>query len=191
MNKTFVRKILLFLLPVGALICFAGALFVTLLFSSISGFVLLSGLGIVLLAASARLQNKPLGRSTIIAACSLVVGFVLLAAILPHYVSDNTCSRQIAAQTQIECFGNALDQYEIDTGAYPLGTNGLLALLQAPPGETNWRGPYLKVDAIPMDPWGHPYFYQCPGIHNPEGYDLYSLGPKGQNDPISNWTSRR
>jgi len=55
----------------------------------------------------------------------------------------------------------------------------------------DWRGPYLKNETeIPTDPWGEPYIYECPGRHNPNGYDLSSLGPdkqQGTEDDISNW----
>lgn len=40
------------------------------------------------------------------------------------------------------------------------------------------------------DPWGRAYYYRCPGIHNPAGYDLWSAGPdnvSGTRDDITNW----
>jgi general secretion pathway protein G len=30
---------------------------------------------------------------------------------------------------------------------------------------------------VPKDPWQNNYIYICPGIKNPNGYDLYSAGP--------------
>jgi hypothetical protein len=38
---------------------------------------------------------------------------------------------------------------------------------------------------------GHKYFYECPGKHNPDSYDLFSAGPDGRigtDDDIGNWT---
>ena len=32
---------------------------------------------------------------------------------------------------------------------------------------------------MPLDPWGNPYQYACPGTHNPDSYDVWSLGPDG------------
>jgi general secretion pathway protein G len=48
------------------------------------------------------------------------------------------------------------------------------------------------VDAVAdlKDDWGHDLVYRCPGIHNPNGYDLYSMGPDGEDntlDDIGNW----
>ena len=82
----------------------------------------------------------------------------------------------------------ALDRYKLDNGRYPIGTNGLLQLHQKTDGATNWSGPYL--DKIPVDPWGNQYFYECPGNHNTNGYDLFSAGPDGRmgtEDDIGNW----
>ena len=41
---------------------------------------------------------------------------------------------------------------------------------------------------------GHEYVYRCPGIHDTNGYDLYSLGPDGvgkTGDDIGNWQTPR
>ena len=43
---------------------------------------------------------------------------------------------------------------------------------------------------IPLDPWRNPYVFTCPGKHNPNGYDLMSLGKdaqEGTDDDIGNW----
>jgi general secretion pathway protein G len=93
-----------------------------------------------------------------------------------------------AAQTQIATFKTALDAFQVDTGFYPTGRDGLQALIKQPVGTTNWRGPYLSGDSLPRDPWGHEYFYECPGQHNSNSYDISSPGPPRQNTPIENWT---
>jgi general secretion pathway protein G len=91
-----------------------------------------------------------------------------------------------AAMTQIATFKTALDTFQVDTGFYPTGRDGLQALIKQPAGTTNWQGPYLN--GIPKDPWGHEYFYECPGWHNSNSYDISSPGPPRQNTPIENWT---
>ncbi len=83
---------------------------------------------------------------------------------------------------------SALDAFKVDTGSYPEGSNGLLELGQQPIGATNWHGPYL--DKPPVDPWGKKYFYEYPGKHETNGYDLFSAGPDGKagtEDDIGNW----
>ena len=60
-------------------------------------------------------------------------------------------------------------------------------MLAKPTSANNWKGPYLKKR--PVDPWGNPYVYKCPGAHGVD-YDLYSYGKNGAEgggDDITNW----
>ncbi len=109
----------------------------------------------------------------------LVILGILAALVLPKFTGRTEQARTTAAQTQISTFGTALDAYEVDTGSYPRGQDGLAQLISAPSDVTGWRGPYLKSD-IPMDPWGNAYIYEFPGRINPSGYDIRSMGPDGQ-----------
>lgn len=120
----------------------------------------------------------------------LVILGTLAALVLPKFTGRTEQARITAAQTQIATFGTALDAYEVDTGSYPAGQQGLQYLITPPGDVSGWRGPYLKSD-IPVDPWGHPYTYEYPGRTNPAGYDLRSAGPDGQpgtSDDIVNAT---
>jgi general secretion pathway protein G len=121
----------------------------------------------------------------------LVILGTLAAIVLPKFSGTTERARQTQAQTQISTFGTALDAFEVDAGHYPRGGNGLVDLIQRPSDVVDWRGPYLKNESeIPNDPWGNPYIYECPGKHNPNGYDLYSGGPDGQpgtEDDVTNW----
>jgi general secretion pathway protein G len=81
-----------------------------------------------------------------------------------------------------------LQIFKEDCGRLPTTEDGLKVLCQHPTNDLakGWRGPYF--DQVPIDPWGHDYVYRCPGIHNTNGYDLYSLGRDGKsktggNDP--------
>jgi general secretion pathway protein G len=80
--------------------------------------------------------------------------------------------------------------FEIDMGYYPKGRDGLNQLVVKPSGATTKWHKYLDVDKLPNDPWNRPYVYENPGKHNPDGYDVYSLGPegKGGTDALGNWT---
>jgi type II secretion system protein G len=85
---------------------------------------------------------------------------------------------------------DALRMFQTDYGRYPTSAEGLKALIACPSGipEDGWRGPYI-YKAFLMDEWGHPHLYSCPGLHNTNGFDVYSLGPngKGGNEAIGNW----
>ena len=119
----------------------------------------------------------------------LVILGVLAGIVLPKFSGRTEQARVTAAQSQIATFGTALDAFEVDNGYYPKGRNGLQDIVVQPRDALNWKGPYLKGD-VPLDPWGNPYIYECPGKHNPSGYDLMSVGPDGReggDDDITNW----
>ena len=119
----------------------------------------------------------------------LVILGVLAAIVVPKFSGRTEQARKTAATTQIGTFGTALDAYEVDMGSYPQGKNGLAELVQQPREGTGWKGPYLK-DAIPVDPWGNAYIYECPGKHNTTGYDISSTGfdgKEGNEDDVTNW----
>lgn len=123
----------------------------------------------------------------------LVILGILAAIVVPKFSGRTEQARLTAAQSQVSTFGTALDAFEVDNGYYPKGKNGLVDLVQPPRDAQNWRGPYMKSE-IPLDPWGHPYVYECPGKHNPAGYDLYSIGPDGRagsEDDICNWQTQK
>jgi len=123
----------------------------------------------------------------------LVILGILAAIVVPKFSGRTEQARQAAAQSQIATLSTALDAFEVDTGYYPKGKNGLVDLVQPPRDAQNWRGPYMKND-IPPDPWGHAYIYECPGKHNPSSYDLMSMGPDGRantDDDIANWQTQK
>ena len=84
------------------------------------------------------------------------------------------------AKADISTLDNALEQYRLDNLTYPASTDGLNALVTAPPAlaqpERYRRGGYIKK--LPADPWGRPYNYQAPGP-NGKAFDVWSLGADG------------
>ncbi|MGP8022322.1 MAG: type II secretion system major pseudopilin GspG [Limisphaerales bacterium] len=111
---------------------------------------------------------------------------ILAALVIPKMVGRSEQARQAAAHADLSSVKTALDAYEVDNGFYP---KSLQDLIQQPSNARNWHGPYL--DNLPVDPWGNPYIYAYPGRHNPNGFDLSSVGPDGKagtDDDIGNWT---
>ena len=122
----------------------------------------------------------------------LVILTALAAVVVPKFVGRGKQAQVTRAQSDIAALGVALGAFEVDNGRYPTTSEGLGALSTAPGGLTNWKGPYIERPVV-NDPWGNPYVYACPGTHNPDGYDLHSFGPDGQDgteDDIDNWTTR-
>jgi len=122
----------------------------------------------------------------------LVILTVLASIVVPRFTKRSEQAKTTAAGTDVASIELALDAYEVDCGKYPTTEEGLRALLEQPASASGWRGSYLKK-GMPKDPWANPYVYRCPGQHNPDGYDLYSFGPDGQDgggDDIDNWTQK-
>jgi general secretion pathway protein G len=112
----------------------------------------------------------------------LIIG-ILAAIVVPKLAGRGEEARIKAAQAQITSFMTCLDLYEQDVGQYPAQEVGLGALLVAPsglPDPTKWNGPYIRAQAIPLDPWNRPYQYLFPGPTNPRDFDLFSAGPDGE-----------
>lgn len=136
-------------------------------------------------------RRRPRGFTLIELLLVLVILGVLAAIVVPKFAGRTEQAKITAAQTQIATFGTALDAFEVDNGYYPKGSNGLQDLIEQPRDAQNWRGPYLQAKGgLPVDPWGNPYIYNCPGKFNTTGYDLSSMGPDGRegtDDDITNW----
>jgi general secretion pathway protein G len=93
------------------------------------------------------------------------------------------------AKLKLDLFTTAIDCYQIDIGSYPSTAAGLQALRKPPvdlADPSKWNGPYIMKD-IPLDPWGKPYQYACPGRHDPGGFDVWTVTP--DNEEIGNWDS--
>ena len=88
-------------------------------------------------------------------------------------------ARNSVAKQSIDRIGAVLDLYKLDVGSYPSTEQGLAALVQKPGGVDNWNGPYLKGDALPVDPWNRPYAYRSPSERTGHDFDLCSLGASG------------
>lgn len=131
---------------------------------------------------------------TLLEVLAVVVIIGLLAALVaPGVFTRIRGAQQTSAKAQMKTLALALDMYRTDLGSYPTSEQGLGALRQAPSyGAEGWNGPYLEDD-LPKDPWGHEFQYACPGIHNPQKYDLYTFGRdgraggEGEDADVGNW----
>jgi len=106
----------------------------------------------------------------------VIIG-VLAGFVAPRYFGQVGKSEVNVARAQIDALEKALDQYRLDVGRYPGKELGLKALVERPPNEPKWNGPYLRKD-VPLDPWGKPYVYRIPGEKSE--IELLSHGKDGQ-----------
>ena len=122
----------------------------------------------------------------VLAILALVVGLVA-----PRVVDYLGRAKSTTAKLQIENLAAGLDLYRLDVGRYPSQAEGLAALAQRPAALPAWKGPYIKGDGVPPDPWGRPYTYRIPG-RDGRAFDVLSLGADGapggagENQDISN-----
>ena len=67
-------------------------------------------------------------------------------------------------RARLEEVAAAADYFKKDTGRYPTADEGLIALVEEPPGEGGWLGPYLPesyvVDGAVTDAAGEPLTYE-------------------------------
>lgn len=119
----------------------------------------------------------------------LVILGSLVAMTFTNVLGD---SDRKAARSQIGLFEPALNVYRLHMKEFPSASQGLNALRGAPSDArfaNRWQGPYLEKE-IPVDPWGNPYQYAYPGRNNADSFDIWSLGPDGQDgteDDVGNW----
>jgi general secretion pathway protein G len=121
----------------------------------------------------------------------LVILGLLAAFAAPQVLKYLSRAKTDAAKAQVQNIASILDLYRLEVGSYPSEQQGLDALLEAPPEEPRWNGPYVKRRDALIDPWGQMYVYRIPGEHG--AFDLYSLGAdhsvggEGEDQDVTSW----
>lgn len=138
-------------------------------------------------------QRKRKGFTLVEVLVVVVILGLLAALVVPRVVGRGEDAKRTAAAVQIREIEQALEMYRLDSSLYPSTAQGLEALVSKPsipPEPRKYReGGYLRK--LPVDPWGSPFVYRCPGDHGE--YDLFSLGADGEEGgdgpgkDITNW----
>lgn len=120
---------------------------------------------------------------------------VILAMVVPQLMGRRRVANVQASYASIKSLESALDLYRLDHNDQYPQTNEGLQVLVANPGNTQWKGPYLKdTTTLPLDAWNNPIQYQYPGSRNNDDKpDIWSWGIDGQDgtdDDIGNWMPR-
>lgn len=108
----------------------------------------------------------------------LIIGLIS-AVVGPNIYGMFKKSQRKAGHIQMQELHRALKLFKMDQGRYPTEAEGLNALVQAAAGlpkpqEFPPDGGYLG-GPLPLDPWGRPYAYFCPG-RTGGVYELVSMG---------------
>jgi general secretion pathway protein G len=107
---------------------------------------------------------------------------MLVYMVAPAALRQLGSSKEKIAKQSVERLVGVLDIYKLDVGSYPTSDQGLQALVTKPSDAVGWAGPYLKnANALPLDPWNHPYSYRSPSSRDNHDFDLCSAGPNAQN----------
>jgi len=107
---------------------------------------------------------------------------LLLGAAIYKLGGNVEYSRHVRVAADVQGINTQLKLYESMNGFFPTTGQGLQALVTQPdtdPKPTRW---YQLYKEPPKDPWQSNYIYICPGIKNPNEYDLYSAGPDRKPD---------
>jgi general secretion pathway protein G len=118
----------------------------------------------------------------------LVILVVLASLAVNMFTGTQERADQRAAAAQVGLYKSAINMYRMDTRQYPESLDALVTKPSDAAMADRWSGPYM--DKIAKDPWGNDFRIAAPGKHNPEGFDVWSVGPDGQDgsaDDIGNW----
>jgi general secretion pathway protein G len=134
-------------------------------------------------------MRKPF-KFLLVVVAPVMLAFLYLAGmpLLNRPIPCKGCSKNYISRMQVEELIATISAFASDTGRYPTSAEGLDALVHNPGNQKDWKGPYPKK-MVPNDPWGRAYIYLCPGMRNPDYYDLWSNGSdgiEGTEDDITN-----
>ena len=109
----------------------------------------------------------------------IVILGILATIVMPRIMGRPEQARRTKAVAEIRNIEAALHLFKTDTGRFPTTAEGLNVLI-ADPGIKGYK-PEAYLPKVPFDPWGNPYIYIYPSVHNNHYYDLKSYGPDGEN----------
>ena len=121
----------------------------------------------------------------------LVLGIIAILVSSGIYLLTGNIdvAKDTRVESDIKAISTQLKTYEMSNYAPPTTEQGLLALVEPPtvaPEPRRWK---KLLEELPKDPWNRDYVYRFPGVKNPTGFDIFSLGPDGieSEDDIGNW----
>jgi general secretion pathway protein G len=120
----------------------------------------------------------------------LAILVVLASMVVTMFSGTQERALKDAAKGQVGIFKSAVNLYKFHTRQYPGDLSGLVAKPSDANVASRWNGPYLDSQKVPQDPWDRDYRFAAPGKHNPDTFDVWSVGPDGQDgtdDDIGNW----
>jgi general secretion pathway protein G len=112
----------------------------------------------------------------------LVLGIiaVLVGSAIYMLAGNVDVAKEQRVESDVQAISMQLGVYETRNYRRPTTAQGLKALVEMPATEPKPRKWKQLLKSVPLDPWGNEYLYRNPGKLNPDGFDLFSLGPDGR-----------
>ena len=135
---------------------------------------------------------RPAGFSLVEIVIVLVIISILLGTAINMMSRSGDDAKMIRVDADVQAISTCLQRYEALAGRMPTSEQGIAALVEKPtsdPVPERWTM-YLKD--MPTDPWKQPYKYVFPAVKSKDPFDLWSVGPDGQDgtaDDIGNFKS--
>ena len=118
-------------------------------------------------------QRQRKGFSLVEVMIVIVIMGLLAGVVTVNVQGYLTRAKQNTARSEIATIVKALDTYYGAYSKYPDNNEGIAALPRA-----SDRIPESLLKSEPVDPWGHPYQYNSPGVNGP--YDVICYGADGR-----------
>jgi general secretion pathway protein G len=134
--------------------------------------------------------RRPTGFTLIELLLVLAILVVLASMVVTMFSGTQDKALKDAAKGQVGIFKTAVNMFKFHTRNFPEDLNGLITKPSDESIGERWAGPYLDAGKVPLDPWDHEYRFVAPGKRNAESFDIWSVGPDGQDgtdDDIGNW----
>jgi general secretion pathway protein G len=98
----------------------------------------------------------------------------IMTLVVTNVLDVGETARRDTAVLAMQQMQSSLDTYRIHNFKYPTTEQGLMALVERPPGAKRWRGPYVDEKKLD-DPWGNRFVYESDG----RNFKMISPGPDG------------
>jgi general secretion pathway protein G len=121
------------------------------------------------------LKSRGFSLIEIMITMAIVAGIILGIALL---IKTNSAKiKESEAATRIQNVSSMIETYQLSHGRYPETLDAVV-----PRGMSE-----DEKKRVLDDPWNNPMQYQVPGTHNPDSFDLWSVGPNKAPPFLGNW----